>query len=130
MTFNHDGIMGGFSHRIFQDAVNAVNPTKKGQMPTPKIPWQKIKELVLAQAGQVWDDEEKEMRRIVDAAKEEDKILGVSFAVTIDCSTDPITAETKISFSEKFSTKVSGSIDEAQMNLGEQPEKPQKETAK
>lgn len=85
-----------------------------------KVPWQKIKELVLAQVGQVWDDEEKEMRRIIDDAAEEDKILGVSLAVTLDCSNDPITAETKISFSEKFSTKISGSIDdEAQMNLGE-----------
>src|SRR5437762_7745618 len=88
-----------------------------------KIPWQKIKELVLAQAGQVWDDEEKEIRRIIDAAKEEDKILGVSFAVTLDCSNDPITSETKISFSEKFSTKISGSIDDAaQMILVEQSE--------
>ena len=46
-----------------------------------KIPWQKIKELVLAQAGQVWDDEEKEMRRIIDAAKEEDNARFVRFPV-------------------------------------------------
>lgn len=89
-----------------------------------RIPWQKIKELVLTQIGQVWDDEEKEMRRIIDAAKGEDKALGISFAVTVDCTGEPITAETKISFSEKFSTKVTGSIDDPdQMTLGEKPDK-------
>lgn len=87
-----------------------------------KIPWQKIKELALQQVGQLWDDEEKEMRRIVDAATDDEKVLAVSFSLAIDCTTDPITAETKISFSQKFSSKVSGSIDDpAQMSLREKP---------
>jgi len=92
-------------------------------MPTPKIPWQKIKELILQLSGQVWDDEEKQMRRIIDETKDAaDKVIAVSFAHTIDCSGDVPTVKTKISFSQKFSAEASGSVDDpAQMVLGEKP---------
>ena len=92
-------------------------------MPTPKIPWQKIKELILQLSGQVWDDEEKEMRRIIDGIKDTaDKVITVSFSHTIDCSQDAPTVKTKISFSEKFQAEASGSVDDpAQMVLGEKP---------
>lgn len=91
----------------------------------PKIPWNKIKELAIQLSGQTWDDEEKELRRIIDEAKQaEDKIISVSFAHTIDCSGDFPTVKTKISFSQKFSAEASGSVDDpAQLTLGEKPER-------
>lgn len=95
-------------------------------MAAPKVPWQKIKELTIQLAGQVWDDEEKEMRRIIDDTKDSaDKTLAVTFNCTVDCSQDIPTAKVKIGFSQKFSAEASGSVDDpAQMNLGEKADKP------
>lgn len=89
-----------------------------------RIPWQKVKELALSLSGQLWNSEEKEIRRIVEALPEEERVIAVSFNHTIDCSGDTPTVKTKISFSERFTDTASGSVDDpAQMTLGEKPEK-------
>lgn len=94
------------------------------------IPWQKIKELALSLSGQLWNSEEKEIRRIVEALPEEERVIAVSFNHTIDCSGDTPTVKTKISFSEKFSDTATGSVDDpAQMTLGEKPEPEEKPEA-
>ena len=88
-----------------------------------RVPWGKVKELAMNLAGQLWDEEEKEMRRIIEQAKsDEDKQIVVSYAVTIDCSLKTPTIKAKISFSEKFSETASGSVDDPdQLILGEKP---------
>lgn len=89
-----------------------------------KIPWNKIKELAINLSGQLWDSEEKEVRRIVEALPTEERVIAISFNHTIDCSGDTPTVKTKISFSERFTGTASGSVDDpAQMTLGEVPEK-------
>jgi len=85
-----------------------------------KIPWNKVKELALELSGNLWDDQEKEIRRIVEAAPADEKQIVVSFAHTIDCNGDSPTIKTKVSFSEKFSETATGSVDDpAQMTLEE-----------
>ncbi len=86
----------------------------------PKIPWNKVREKVAELSESLWLDEEDEIRRIVDTAPKEEKIISVAFTHTVDCSGDMPTIKSKISFSEKFSLTVTGSVDDpAQMTLGE-----------
>ena len=80
--------------------------------------WNKIKELALELSGVLWDSEEKEIRRIIDAAPVEEKQIVVSFAHTIDCDGLMPTIKCKISFSEKFSATETASVeDPAQLPL-------------
>lgn len=86
-----------------------------------KVPWRKIKELAFDLSGQLWNEDEKDIRRIVDTAPEGEEIITVSFSHVIDCTGDTPTIKTKISFSEKFSGTKTGSVDDpAQMTLGEE----------
>ncbi len=83
------------------------------------IPWIKIKELAIELSGNLCD-EEKEIRRIIDAAPANEKQITVTFQHTIDCDGDLPTIKAKISFSEKFSATETASVeDPAQLTLGE-----------
>lgn len=89
----------------------------------PKIPWQKVKELAIDLTGQLWNEEEKEIRRIIDAAPADEKVITVSFSHVIDCNGETPSIKTKIGFSEKFSATKTASVDDpAQMKLGEKSE--------
>lgn len=84
------------------------------------IPWQKIKEIAAELSDDLWKSEEKEMRRIIEAAPAEEKQINVSFSHTIDCNGDLPTIKTKISFSERFTKSKSEQVeDPAQLTLGE-----------
>ena len=84
------------------------------------IPWLKVKELAAELSSALWVSEEKEMRRIIEAAPKEEKEIVVTFSHTIDCNTDLPTVKSKIAFSERFTATGSGSVeDPAQLTLGE-----------
>lgn len=77
-----------------------------------QIPYQQIKDLIIDLTGDLWDMEEKEIKRIVDAAPLEERQIVVAFQSTVDCSGKTPTVKTKISFSEKFTAAASGSVDD------------------
>lgn len=91
-----------------------------------KIPWNKVKALMLDLSGQLWNEEEKKMREIIDELEKEeseDRVLSVSFSHTIDFAPDLPSIKTKISFSKKFRATKTGSVDDPdQMELGDQAE--------
>jgi len=88
------------------------------------IPYGKIKSLLVELTGQLWDDEWQEVKRIVEAAPQDERIIQVAFNHTIDCTGELPCIKTKISFSEKFTATATASVDDpdqADLPLGDPP---------
>lgn len=91
------------------------------------IPYKKLQEKSLELAAELFTGELPEIKRIVEKMKPKEREIVVAFNFSIDC--DALAVKAKISFAEKFSATLSGSVEDPdQLTLDEQKEK--KDSAK